>query len=247
MRMNLNGRLLLILWVLLLGRAGHGQYVIGASVGGMLFELRSRSSGDPHSWANFDPAPGPFWTASIFYRERHFEHTNLGLELIYARKEFNTDYGGGGLGGGSSSEGFVKLDLLHIAIVPQVNLSKSGRSSIRFGVMNGFLLNGSITGRSSSWSIVTGSSSAPLASGTASDFGGDLRLVFGMGFLFPLSGRTLFAFDPYFSPALGSLLKEEPRSKGMEWGLRMGLALRMPGTTISEWMGKIKPAADLGY
>ena len=138
------------------------------------------------------------------------------------------------------------MDLLHWAIIPQVNLSASKRAVIRFGLMQGILLRGRITGRE--WNHVGGANyDRTFENEPTKDFSGDLRLFLGFGFELPMGEQACVLFDPYFSPALGSLLKVEPRSKGMEWGLRIGLALQMPGTTISEWMGKIKPAGDLSY
>jgi hypothetical protein len=231
---------------LLVGLALRAQYLLGASGGGMLFELRSRSVGDPHTGASFDPGPGPFWTACIFYREQHFDHTNLGLELIYTRKEFEMHYGNTGLAGSYGTAGFVELDLLHLAIIPQVSLGASKRAVVRFGLMQGILLRGRISGRE--WYHVGGTNyDRTFENEPTKDFGGDLRLFFGFGFEMPMGERIRLLFDPYFTTAISSLLKEDPRSKGMEWGLRTGLALRMPGTTISEWMDRITPATGSGY
>ena len=221
------------------------QYLIGASGGGMLFELRSRPS-DGHTSASFDPGPGPFWTASGFYREQHFDHTNLGLELIYTRKEFEVSYSDGGLAGSYGTEGYVELDLLHLAIIPQVSLGASKRAVVRFGLMQGILLRGRISGRE--WYHVGGTNyDRTFEKERTEDFGGDLRLFFGFGFEVAMGERARVLFDPYFTPAITSLLKQEPRSKGMEWGLRISLALRMPGTTIAEWMLRITPAGEPGY
>lgn len=201
---------------------------------------------DGHASASFDPGPGPFWTASIFYREQHFDHTNLGLELIYTRKEFAASYSDGGLAGTYGTEGFVELDLLHLAVIPQVSLGASKRAVVRFGLMQGILLRGRISGRE--WYHVGGTNTdRTFENEPTKDYGGDLRLFFGFGFEVPVSERVCLLLDPYMTPAIGSLLKEAPRSRGMEWGLRIGLALHMPGTTITEWMDRITPAAESGY
>ena len=243
--MNWTVRLTLILGLQQFGMAAHGPYLIGATGGGMLFELRSRPS-DGHASASFDPGPGPFRTASIFYREQRFEHVDLGLELIYTRKEFEVRYGVGGLAGSYGVEGYVELDLLHLAIIPHVYLSKSKRVVIRFGLMQGILLRGRITGRE--WNHVGWTNyDRTFENEPTKDFGGDLRLFLGSGFEVPMGERIRLVVDPYFSQAIGSLLKEEPRSKGMEWGLRIGLALHMRGITISDWMDRITPAAEPGY
>ena len=221
------------------------QHLVGASVGGHYFTLLGRPSGS-HASASFDPGPGPFWTASFFYRDERYAHTNLGLELIYTRKEFTAHYSNGSLAGSYGTRGFVELDLLHLALVPQVYLSASKRSSIRFGIMNGIVLRGRIRGEQYHHVAWTHWEKW-LDNEPAEDFGGDVRLLFGFSRVFPVGNSWAITADPFYCVALGSLLKEEPRARGWEAGLRVGFALRRAGLGITGLLDNVPVPSEPGY
>lgn len=221
------------------------QYTVGLAAGGQYFALEGRRS-DSHAGASFDPGPGPFWTLSLSYRESRYEHTNLGLELIYTRKEFTAHYSNGSPAGSYGTTGFVELDLLHAALVPQVFLSASRRTSIRFGIMNGIVLRSRIRGEQYHYVAWT-HWERWLDDEPAEDFGGDLRLLFGFSQVFPVGKSWAIIADPYYSPALGSLFKEEPRSRGWEAGLRVGFALRRAGLGLTGLLDKVPAPKEPGY
>jgi len=207
------------------GAPACSQFQLGASLGVFDSRIEGRSS-EGHASADLYEYGGPFPTVAIHYRERRGSHANMGFELAWVRREFHAEYSNGGLGTQSGKDMDVRLDLLYFSIVPEVRLGARSTAVVRFGLQGGFLLDSRMRGRR--WSV----GGLPAQSvydewyeGSADeDFGGDIRAVFGFGFQLPLNERSGLVFDPYFSGSLNSLLKQEPGSKGVDLGMRIGLA-----------------------
>ena len=220
------------------------QYELGAALGVYRNSLQPRKS-DGHASAQFWHVSNPGLIASVFYRERGNKHTNLGFELQYTRKSFHARYSDGGLAGSYGTDAHVDLDLLHVNITLETKLNERGNAVIRFGPQLGFKLGGWMTGES--WvSVPYNYSRSAFQHQAIPDFGGDLRFLLGMGFRSGAKSGSGVSFDPFLSAAIGSILKEAPGAKGMEYGMRLGFFLLREKTTLTQWVDRKPPTPPSG-
>ncbi len=222
------------------GTCAVAQYEVGASVGVYRYSLDGRKS-DGHEYASFSHVPATAFTASLSYRERCASHTDLGVELQFTRKSFDARYSDGGIAGSDGTDAHVDLDLLHLNVALEVRLNSKGTAVVRFGPQVGFRVGGRMTGYH--WSIYpypNPSYRSWFVGATPSDFGGDLRFLFGLGFRSG-TGPWGVTFDPYCSTGVGILLKS-PGAKGTEFGVKIGCSLRREKTTLTQWVNRFTSA-----
>jgi hypothetical protein len=218
-------RALTLVVLLFCGLRSSAQFELGASLGAFDSRIEGRSS-EGHARAYLFAYGGPFPTAAIHYCERRGSHASMGFEMAWVRREFQAEYSNGGLGSQSGKDMDVRLDLLYFGILPEVRMGARSTAVVRFGLQGGFLIDSRMRGRQ--WSV----GGLPATSlydewyeGSANaDFGGDVRAIFGFGFQLPMNERCIMVFDPYFSGSITSLLKQEPGSRGVDFGIRIGLA-----------------------
>jgi hypothetical protein len=220
------------------------QFDLGASFGLARYDIRARE-GEGHAGASFSDLSRPDLTASIYYREQHGSHTNLGLELSWARKEFRTSYASGSLLGSAGTSAHVVLHTLNVAILPEVRLAERSGAVIRFGLSCGFRIAGSMTGSTYAYWPYQ-SYQADLVDEVPRDFGGELRVIMGFGFRIPTGQRSGITVDPYGAYGISSMLKVEPGSVTTELGLRLGWSLRMPSGGMTRWLDRHTPTPPSG-
>lgn len=219
------------------------QYELGASLGAYQYSIVERK--EDHAQATFDQLATPSFNASLFYRERWGKVMNLGVELQFSRKSFDARYGDGGLGGSRGTIAHVDLDLMHLSITPEMRLGGGDNAVLRIGLQIGFKLGGSMTG--SSWVIYNGNErNSSYVGASPSDFKGDLRFLFGFGFRHRAVTPWGVTFDPYFSAAIGSILKDPPGAKGTEFGLKMGCSIRRERTPLMKLIDSKMPMPPAG-
>ena len=220
------------------------QYEVGASFGLYHDALQGRRS-EGYSYAEFDDLPVISLVASIHYRERCSSRTDLGVELQFVRKSFSVLAREGGLAGSSGIDADVSLYLMHLNITPEVKMNESGSIRLRFGPQFGFKLGGSVTGQK--WvSYPFNYSTDTLARSAPSDLKGDIRFLFGMGFRSNALSKWAVTCDPYYSVAIGSILKIRPGAKGSDLGIKIGLTKRVDRRTLTQWIDKRMPTPPPG-
>lgn len=213
-----------ICWMFIPAGSLQAQFDIGGSLGAYHFTMEARE-GEDHYGAGFDNEENDIaFSATAFYREKRSAHTDLGLELQYTVKEFDARYGYSGMSYGEHTDVHVTLHLLHFGIVPEVRMTYSGNTVLRFGAQFGWLLSGRMTGTGNTYDLLTGSTQSIYENTPTSDFKGDIRALFGMGFRIPVGTALGLTIDPYVSASIGSLLSAEPGSKSTEIGIKFGLA-----------------------
>lgn len=202
--------------------------------------------GEDHYGAGFDNEENDIaFTATAFYREKRSAHTDLGLELQYTRKEFDARYGYSGMSSGENKDVHVTLHLIHFGIVPEVRMTYSGNTVLRFGAQVGWLVSGRMTGTGQTYDLY-GSTQSVYESASATDFKGDLRALFGMGFRLPVGSALGLTIDPYVSASIGSLLKVEPRSRGTDIGIKFGLAKHSTREALTSIIDRKTPTPEKG-
>ncbi|MFZ1687204.1 MAG: hypothetical protein WAU70_07275 [Flavobacteriales bacterium] len=101
--------------------------------------------------------PGPGWSLSLIYRSRtDSNRVGLMFGLVHERREFDVDFAGGGLGGGSYGNEYVRLNTAYIIIGLNVRLSERGAHWLRPTLALRSWSRGLASGWSQGWSIVTG-------------------------------------------------------------------------------------------
>ena len=233
-----------LLYALACGVPLAAQFDLGVSFGLARYDIRARE-GEGHAGASFADLSRPDLTASIYYREQHGSHTNLGLELSWARKEFRTSYSSGSRLGSAGTSAHVVLHTLNLAILPEVRLAERSGAVIRFGLSCGFRIAGSMTGSTYAYWPYQ-SYQADLVDEVPRDFGGELRVIMGFGFRIPTGQRSGITVDPYGAYGISSMLKVEPGSVSTELGLRLGWSLRMPKEGFTRWLDRHTPAPPPG-
>lgn len=219
------------------------QYELGASLGAYQYSIVERK--EDHAQANFDQLSTPSFNASLFYRERWGKVMNFGVELQFSRKSFDARYGDGGLGGGRGTIAHVDLDLMHLNITPEVKLGGRDNAVLRFGFQFGFKLGGSMTGSSWAW-LGADRSSDVFVGADPQDFKGDFRFLLGLGYRHKADTPWGVTFDPYFSAAIGSILKDPPGAKGTEFGLKVGCSIRRERTPLMKLIDSKMPMPPAG-
>lgn len=153
-----------ILFVFLLAiGTGSAQYDVGVSLGAYGYEMRtgSRSRGG----SGYGSAQALPIIASVWYRERGENWMRFGLEIQWTRKVFHANYSTGGLGFGTNYRSDIRIDLLHVNVLQEVRIDRSGQFLFRIGPQFGFLVGGSEAGSFVGWSM--------LSSGTSGTIGGE--------------------------------------------------------------------------
>lgn len=230
---------LLTVLALVYGGPLRAQYELGAAVGGYRYSVVARES-DQRATASFNNIPSPGLTFAVFYRERCAPRTNLGIELQITRKSFNAQVFDGSRAGSTGIEARVDLYLMHLDITPEIRLNGAGNAVFRFGPQFGFLVGGTMTG--GSWmSYPFNSSTSSFVGATPTNFKGDLRFLFGVGFRSSALQAVGLTVDPYFSLALGSILRDDPGATGSEVGIKIGCSLRKERTTMTQWVDRKMP------
>jgi|GEM_PF-1323116 len=221
------------------------QFDLGGSLGVYFYGIEPRDAQD-QGYASFDkPNDEPAFTASLFYREKRSAHTDLGLELQYTMKEFDARYGYGGANSSEGKDVHVTLHLLHFGITPEVRMTYSGNTVVRFGPQIGLLISGRMSGYG--WTNDVYSQTQTSYDGVrATDFKGDLRAFFGMGFRLPTGKACGLTIDPYVSASINSLLKSEPGSKGTEYGIKFGVARRSAREALTAIIDRKAPSPARG-
>jgi hypothetical protein len=220
------------------------QFDLGVAGGLSRYDIRSRT-GQGYAAASFLQLSRPDLTASIYYREQHGSHTNLGLELSWARKEFHTIYSSGSRLGSAGTSAHVVLHTLNLAILPEVRLAERSGAVIRFGLSCGFRVAGSMTGSTYVYGPYQ-SYQAHLVDEVPRDLGGELRVILGFGFRMPTGQRSGITLDPYGAYGISSMLKVDPGSVTTELGLRLGWSLRVPKEGLTRWLKRHTPATPPG-
>lgn len=167
----------LTLTLALLARSGMllAQFQLGAGGGVFYSDLWGRSDVSPNE-PTFTHVPNFSPTAAVHYRERAGRTSNFFADLGYMRRSFSTHISSGGLGGGTDEYLNVRLDHIYLTFGPEFG---TDAFSARVGLQFGCLANSRMEGRSTSWSMGSGSSSRTIAASEASDFTGDVRFLFG--------------------------------------------------------------------
>lgn len=182
---------------------------------------------------------------AVYYREQGPRTVRFATGLQVVRREFFAKYDGGGLGAGYGKEVDVRLDVLYWNLQPEIRMNERGSLVFRLGPQFGWLLNGTMEGNSSSWSQGSPGSTPPTSDTSelqrryASDFKGDIRFLFGLGFRLPLGEATALTIDPYWSTAVTSMLDPEVASiamRGYDAGVLVGLSWRHPGQGFWPWL-----------
>ncbi|MCC7503505.1 MAG: hypothetical protein IT229_13315 [Flavobacteriales bacterium] len=232
MRISAPWSVVLLAW--LISHAVSAQFDVGAAVGVFDHRIDGKSGKDDHQ-AMHEAYGAPFPTASLYYREQREGPTNLAFELAYSRKEFSAVFQEQDLGRTNGKDLDVRLDMLHVGVIPEVKLGTMSKAVVRFGLQVGFLLNSRMRGWEwSSGPDVPGGYQRNWTEGSAKgDFGGDVRALFGFGFQIPVNERSIVTVDPYLSGSVTSMLKDAPGSRSTEWGLRIGYAISFNGNGLS--------------
>lgn len=231
-----------LLYALACGVPLAAQFDLGVSFGMFHESLRSKES-EGHAYVRFSDLSNPGPTASVFYRERSSDQLDLGVEVQYTRSVFTAIYSDGSVAGSVGASGEVELHLIHLTITPELRLNPSRTAVMRFGPQIGFLVDGSMTGYA--WnSFPYQGSRTELQNAPASDFKGDVRVLFGLGLRSSATARVAVSFDPYFSASITSLLRQDPGAFSSEYGIRIGLVRRCKGRTLTQL---ISPPAQGPY
>lgn len=139
-----------IILLLVLPRTVWSQFDYGIAAGGVLTELHTKVSDDPHLTTSVEDVSRTAFSASIFCRERYSGFVDLGFDLTLAHRSFNARYGVGGLAGSTSSSVRAELDQLYFGVKPEVRMDAKRSAVVRFGLMAGFRIGGSAKGTYSS-------------------------------------------------------------------------------------------------
>ncbi len=211
------------------------QYDLGVSFG--IYELYFR---------NIALIPeGRQWSAAMFYRERVASHTDLGVELLLVDRRL----------GGTWSTGepriyhdVQELWMQHLYVAPTVDvrMGRKGNNVVRFGPQFGLKLFESYTGE-----INTGPPGSlnrsmvdDLVSARTDHFRNEFRFLIGFGFRIPFGPRMAMVLDPYYSGGISSLLRDEPRVRVNEYGLRLGLAARRYDRSLTQRIKEKRAPAE---
>ena len=233
-------------WLLIPVGSLQAQFDVGGSLGAYHFTMEARE-GEDHYGAWFDNKENDMaFTTTAFYREKRSAHTDLGLELQYTMKKFDARYGYTFLSSSDRTDVHVTLHLLHFGIVPEVRMTYSGNTVLRFGAQFGWLLSGRMTGTGNTYDLLSGSTQSEFENAPASDFKGDIRALFGMGFRLPVGNAMGVTIDPYVSASIGSLLSVEPGSKSTEIGIKFGLAWHSTRETLTSIIDRKTPTPEKG-
>lgn len=216
-----------------------------------MYELWSHNPESGRSRATFSSAQSIPWTMDVYYREQGPKAVRFATGLQVVRREFFAKYDGGGLGYGSGKAVDVRLDMLYWNLQPEICVNERGSLVFRLGPQFGWLLRGTMEGRSSTWSQGSPGSGPPssitseLQRRYTSDFKGDIRFLFGFGFRLPLGERTALTIDPYWSTALTSMLDPEVASismRGYDAGVMVGMSWQHRGRGL--WPGRRAGASN---
>jgi hypothetical protein len=192
-----------------------------------------------------DPAPVPFTTASIFYRERARRGMSLGFSLDYVRREYHIKYGDGGLGFGRSGDLLIKADVLYISFLPEVKLDPQHMVTLRFGFQFGQGLGATKSGVESTWGLGNGGYYSTRTTYERTSFrgGDDLRGLLSARLLAPCKKKGSVVVDLFVSSSFSSLLRKGVQPGSVDLGLRLGIALRADGRSLGRIIGDAIPEA----
>lgn len=219
------------------------QYDLGVGVGAYRQWLREVPSDDDHYYARFSDFEAPGLSASVFYREVCSAHVDLGMEIRFVRRSFTVNHGYGGLAGSDSEFLQADLDLLYLAITPEVRMDAKGSAVVRFGPMIGQRVGGRVSG-SSYYQYAGTIESRSFQNAPPTMLRGDLRFLFGLGLRQVGTKSIGVALDMYLNMAVSSLLDGPGRNRGSDLGITIGIFRRSQGkpfTRLFSSKGKTAP------
>lgn len=219
----------------------HAQFDWGVSVGTYTYDLRPGQ--DVQSFtAEGNGAP---WSVGVWYRERPAGRIGLGLDAQWSRRSFHTNYGTGGLGGGTKHEAEVDIHLFHVAILPELRLDRNGRVLLRFGPQFGVGVAGQMSRAMQAWSILAPSAdSVVLETAAQKDFRAGTRLFLGLGYRFGLCDRWSVAVDPYVAYGFTPITQEAPTLYTTDAGLKLSFGRSQLGRTLWQRVRAGAPLRD---
>jgi hypothetical protein len=134
----------------------------------------------------------------------------------------------------------VDLDMLHVALLPEIKMGPSGNAVIRFGAMAGGIVGGREHGGLSQYDMFV-RDTQEYDRPADEMYRADMRLLLGFGFRVPLGRHVVFSIDPYTSGSITTITRDQVVLYSRDHGLRFGLAAVLPGRTLTE--GRLKGKA----
>lgn len=234
------GHVLLTLIALGSSRVVIAQFDVGVGFG--LFEQRLEpGSGAGHASFSSADMPGMAW--SLTYREQNARRLRLGAQILVTKRAFDVVYESVVLGGRYGAEAKVDLLLLHAYLLPEFRLDRRGVLCVRAGLGSGLRLAGKVSGLGFDWNVANPPDTLVLDKEKPRAFQGDLRALAGVGGRVPLGDFVAITIDPWCTYALGSMLKPSPGSRGVDFGLAVGVACAIDGPTLRKRWSRLREGA----
>lgn len=202
------------------------QYDIGISGGVFTFQLNNKAK-DRNGLTSGSTSELP-WSVSVWYRERGEKPVGLQFELQWMQKAFHAEFSNGGLGSGTYYSEDVVARFVHFHLGPEIQIGQRKLFQFRTGPQVGFLVGGSRSGTTESWSMGSAPTSGHLTSARfMKDYNGDVRWLFSFGYQQGFGGRFRCSIDPYVSFGLTGIHTEDPHMASRDIGVRISGSIRV--------------------
>ncbi|MBP6392259.1 MAG: outer membrane beta-barrel protein [Flavobacteriales bacterium] len=204
--------------VVLLSSRVQAQFDLGVSAGASLFTL---SDGPKSDLRSFYAEPASGFTAGTFARGRTKTRFGYGLEVYYSQWSFTTRYSQGGLSYISYYTTSVRVDLLHIALVPSIRLDRRGIIRLRMGLLVGGPLGGTEHVRVTDGTYTE--EAGAFVRKADKYYQRDGRILLGAGLRIPISTWGAVLLEPWAAASLTAMRKDS-WVRAYECGVRVGVA-----------------------